>query len=467
MKTPKLHEPPVTQYPYNKNRVLIVDWASLSYHQMFSMQNKTNRTRLGILPEEDELIVWRTRMFNRMIEYIKLFNPLHIVLCLEGKNAWRKQLVRDFYNEHTRVYYDAQSYYVVSYNYAYRVTKVGEGFSTVRIPVKQYAMFESLKSKKLGELPMDKQDMLWNISTETGVPIIPSYKGKRKSAVWPFAIDKRKWMNYKDEFAQELAPVFRARAVKCDCAEGDDMIYASVQKFAGDADDVIILTRDSDMSQINHPKVKIFDHCSNTFTKCIDPKAYLDCKVLSGDTSDNIPGMAFVDKKTGAYTPTKANQIGQGDSITLLENCPNIYAVAKANGWGDQYMRNRTLIDLSMVPSHITDQINAELDKPEPELGTLEKSVEWGIPQSKIDYYQLLKNFGFYSVLPMETLDVDKFRGEIFLQEEEQAAAAELQLPAFGDKSMKDSVAEEFGSSVGLPSDIGDSWDPNNVLGLF
>ena len=93
--------------------------------------------------------------------------------------------------------------------------------------------------------------MLWSIKTSTGTPVLPSYKGKRGASAWDFSVDKKYWQAYKDEYAMELAPFFRAKAVKCAIAEGDDMIYAAVKKYSGDYDDIIVITRDSDMSQID------------------------------------------------------------------------------------------------------------------------------------------------------------------------------------------------------------------------
>ena len=64
----------------------------------------------------------------------------------------------------------------------------------------------------------------------------------------------------------------------------------------------------------------------------------------------------------------KANQLGEPTAIKLLENCSAVYDVAKENGWADQYMRNRTLIDLSMVPQNVKDVITEAISVPEPEV---------------------------------------------------------------------------------------------------
>lgn len=411
---------PVKSYPYKNNRLLVIDWASLSYHQLWSMKTKSSKRQLGsVLPECDELTLWRAKMFNRLLDYVRLFNPMDIILCLEGKNAWRKSVVKDYYTKNAMVYWDSVGYYVCSDNYVYRVTKSGEGYCVSKIAQKQKALYESLSHRKLGDLPQKTQDMLWSVKTMTGTPVLPSYKGKRGASAWEFSVDRKYWQAYKDEYAKELAPFFRAKAVKCDVAEGDDMIYAAVKKYSGDYDDVIVITRDSDMSQIDVKNMKLFNHTSETFVQCAYPQAYLSAKVLSGDTSDNIRGIAFVDAKTGELKPSKANGVSEKEAITLLENCPNIYAVAEANGWADQYMRNRTLIDLSMVPRSVSQLVDDELNKPAAALDIdWAKATDWGFPDSKIDYYRTLQQFGYFSVIPRENANPDSFKGELLAQKE-------------------------------------------------
>ena len=414
-------EQPIRSYPYKNNRLLVIDWASLSYHQLWSMKTKSSRQRLGsLLPEEDEMIVWRTKMFNRLLDYVKLFNPMDIILCLEGKKAWRRNFVKEYYEQNAMIYFDSTSYYVNSDNYTFKVNKVAEDqFNVVKVPLKQKAMYESLNHRKLCDLPYEKREMLWGIKTTTGTPILPSYKGKRAASAWEFSVDKKEWQEYKDQYAMALAPFFRAKAVRCEIAEGDDMIYASAKKYSKDYDDVIIVTRDSDMSQIDIPGVKIFNHTSGTFVHCNYPQQYLAAKVLSGDTSDNIRGMAFVDPKTGEMNPAKETLISEKAAVQLLENCPNIYEIAKANGWDGQYIRNRTLIDLSWIPKEISDEVSSIIDAPAPAHAVnWEQLAEWGVPESKRDYYKTLQQFGFFCVLDRDCASPENFKGDILAQQE-------------------------------------------------
>lgn len=431
-----LTEPRVTSYPYVGNRLVVIDWASLSYHLMFSMKTPAAKKTLGLMGADDELLRWRNMMFQRVLDYIALFNPRQLIFALEGKYAWRKQFVKDYYAEHADVYVDKKYYYVCADNYAYAVRLLstdedgGRNFEVTPIKAKDREFLQDptkiVAHRKLGKLPKEKQDMLWDITTDSGKPIIPAYKGQRKSKDWPFFVEKSYWMSYKDQFAREIAPVFRARAIGVDCAEGDDIVYASAMKYAPHCDDVIIITRDSDLSQIDLPNLKIFNHVSETFTVCKYPKAYLDAKVLSGDTSDNISGMAFVDEKTGKFKPGKANQLGEPTAIKLLENCSAVYDVAKENGWADQYMRNRTLIDLSMVPQDVKDVITEAISAPEPEVPDDRPMEMTGISSARASTVKQLRSFGFYLLNNKADVDRDPsiFKADVYRKE----------APTLGDK---------------------------------
>lgn len=391
-------EPPVTNYHFVDNRLLVIDWASLSYHLFHSIDSDKNRAKYGLLDAEGELELWRTKMVTRLMDYIALFNPKHLIFALEGKAAWRRKFVKDYYEEHAEVYWNSNEYYVAADNYLYMVQKAsGDGYAVTKLAPKNLKELGELKHKKLGEMPDKQKRMFWDIHTPRGTPILPSYKGQRKAKPWPFSVDKKVWAEYREQFAKELAPLFRARAVQCGSAEGDDVIYAAVQRYAGSSDDVIVITRDSDLAQINVPNVRIFNHQTDTFVVKDNPEKYLDHKVLCGDSSDNINGMAFVDVKTGKWKAEKRDQVSDKGAITLMESCPNVYETAKANGWADQYMRNRTLIDLSRVPDAVKKEISALLELPEPEtVAGFERLEFWNVPEMIQTHYRQMQTVGFY-----------------------------------------------------------------------
>lgn len=388
-------EPPVTRYTYVNNRLVIFDWASLAYH-MFHSSAKYD------LPDaEQEINVWRVKMITRVMDYIALFNPRHVVFALEGKAAWRKAFVEDYYNKHAEVYWNKNEYYVKADNILYLVQKGTDGgYMLTKLNIKDAKKLADLKHKPLGEMPEQQRSMFWSLYTPGGDPIVPSYKGQRKSKPWTFKTDKKVWAKYREQFAMELAPLFRARPIQCLRAEGDDIIYSTMKQYAGECDDVIIITRDSDMSQISNRNVRIFNHQTNTFSSMQNPEKFLDEKVLYGDTSDNIPGMAFVDQNTGNFKPEKNTRLSDKGAATLLEKCPNVYEKAKAEGWVDQYNRNRTLIDLSRVPADVQKEIQEAIDLvPEPkDAAGFERLRFWGVTDMVIGNYLRLQTAGFYAV---------------------------------------------------------------------
>ena len=259
-------EPPVTSYPFAGNRLLVIDWASLSYHQFHSIGSDKNREKYGLLDAEGEIELWRTKMITKILDYVALFNPRHLIFALEGKAAWRRKFVEDYYGEHATVYWNSSEYYVASDNYLYMVRKAsGDGYAVTKLKPSDVDSLAELRHRPLKDMPDKQRRMLWDIRTPSGTPILPSYKGQRKAKPWTFMVEKKVWAEYREQFAKELAPVFRARAVQCIHAEGDDIIYASVQKYAGECDDVIVVTRDSDMAQIKNSNVRLFNHQTDTF----------------------------------------------------------------------------------------------------------------------------------------------------------------------------------------------------------
>lgn len=443
-------EPPVTNYPYVDNRLVIFDWASLSYHMFHSLASDKNRERYGLLDSEGELELWRTKMIGRVMDYVALFNPRHVVFALEGKAAWRKRFVEEYYGEHADIYYNKSEYYVLADNYLYMVQKASDGgFAVTKLAIKDRSKLEGLHHRKLKDMPEKQRAMFWGIYTPSGDPILPSYKGQRKSKPWKFATDKKVWAEYRERFAKELAPLFRARPLQCHHAEGDDIIYATIRKYVGECDDVIVITRDSDMAQLISGKVRMFNHQTDTFFAEPDPVGYLDGKVLAGDSSDNVNGMAFVDTrkgKVGLYYAEKATQIAEGSAHILLESCPNVYETAKKNGWADQYMRNRTLIDLSRVPADVSREIEDAMDAfPEPQAPAgFERLDFWDVPDMVRDNYLRLQATGFYCVNPAKGGAM--FNAALFTRYRIEAEKPKVSLP-------EDVVTAD---NIGLDSELSD-----------
>ena len=169
---------------------MIIDWASLSYHQLFALVSKKKTTSyFEIDSTEDELYAWRTNMISKLTKYIRLFNPRDLVVTLEGQNVWRNEFIENYYNNNCDIYWDESGYYIRFDNFLYKLFKDEKG----TIELEKLDVIKDIetlpeKHKKLKDLPGHIQAMVWEI--------LPKYKGHRaKQSHWPFFIGKRKWIN--------------------------------------------------------------------------------------------------------------------------------------------------------------------------------------------------------------------------------------------------------------------------------
>jgi hypothetical protein len=321
---------PIKTFPYSRNRLVIIDWASLSYHQWHGINTKLNKSYMTKEPEDEygntslfertqdsELAMWRTSMLNRMIKYVKLFNPIDIIFALEGTNVWRNNIVKYYYNENCIVYYDKYAYYLRYDNFLYKVTQRNDViFAEKKDFIKDSEILDK-QSKKLNQMPQRIQDMMWNAYLPNGTtPLLPKYKGKRAKQEWKFITEKNFWREYKEEFAYNISSVFRAKVVRRMDAEGDDIIYVACNYLKDKYDSIILITGDSDMNQLlTIPNLQIYNHRTDQIVECDDPECYLDIKILQGDSADNINGIAL---------PNKTTQLTEKSSIKLFESTNNM-----------------------------------------------------------------------------------------------------------------------------------------------
>ena len=90
--------------------------------------------------------------------------------------------------------------------------------------------------------------------------------------------------------------------------EADDIIGTLAKKFAAEQRETLIISSDKDLTQLLGPKVRMFDPMKNVEindTYLIEKIGVPSTKVidflsLTGDTSDNIPGIPGVGPKTAA-----------------------------------------------------------------------------------------------------------------------------------------------------------------------
>lgn len=176
--------------------------------------------------------------------------------------------------------------------------------------------------------------------------IYPNYKLNRKARTWK--LNDELFYPMIEEYTEDIKNLLSTVCfLKCDGCEGDDII-AILTKYHTN-DQVTIITGDSDMNQLLSDNVKVFNIKNNEYVKCLNPKAELDVKILSGDTSDFIK-------------PVRAG-IGAVTAGKILDEGWDGYYIKKGLNEADKVLiqenikLNTQLIDFNFIPIEIKNRI--------------------------------------------------------------------------------------------------------------
>lgn len=175
----------------------------------------------------------------------------------------------------------------------------------------------------------------------------PYYKANRKKNQEASEIDWKSIFECMNKIRSELKEFFPYRVIDIESAEADDIISTLVRIHCFEK--ILILSGDKDFIQLHtYGNVKQYDPTRKKWIAHQDPDRYLEEHILKGDSSDGVPNVLSSDncfvigerqkpltqKKIDALIET--NLDGKIDH-PLFKN----------------FMRNKNLIDLKMVPKEI------------------------------------------------------------------------------------------------------------------
>ncbi len=172
--------------------------------------------------------------------------------------------------------------------------------------------------------------------------IYNEYKSHRKAARNKSTLDFEKFFKVSNQFMKDLATVFsNIYFLNVDLCEGDDIIaILSTKKFI--TSKVSIISTDKDMIQLlTNKNIQVYNPIKKRFIKCLNPRKELELKILTGDNSDNIPGI-----KSGVGLKTAEKLLNEGLDKLLTDK------KLKKN-----YKRNKTLISFEDIPKNISKSI--------------------------------------------------------------------------------------------------------------
>ncbi len=181
--------------------------------------------------------------------------------------------------------------------------------------------------------------------------IFPYYKANRKKNREESELNWTNIFEIFNKIKQEIKDNLPYPVIQVDTAEADDII-ASLVKSTNDAHKIIILSGDKDFVQLQiHDNVKQYDPVRKKWINHDNPERYLIEHILKGDAGDGIPNVlsdddTFVaDKRQKPLTQKKINKI-YNDGAVLLDSATD-----------RNFMRNKHMVDLSMIPDSIRDEV--------------------------------------------------------------------------------------------------------------
>ena len=181
----------------------------------------------------------------------------------------------------------------------------------------------------------------------------PYYKANRRKARTESELDWSAIFNALNNIRDEIKTYFPYRVIQIETAEADDIIGTIVHHegtLLNTGEPILVLSGDKDYIQLHkYANVKQYDPTRKRWITHSSPEKYLCEHIIKGDTGDGVPNVLSADNclvvGERQRPITKKRLEGWQDINTMTED-------VKRN-----YLRNKSLIDLEMIPDYIKDQI--------------------------------------------------------------------------------------------------------------
>jgi len=220
------------------------------------------------------------------------------------------------------------------------------------IALKSLAMYRKKYKNKYGELVL--ADDSYNVWRKD---VFPHYKANRKKTRDKDTKDWNQIFDCISVIREELKYNFPYKYIYISKCEADDIIGTLCEKY-GDTENIMIISGDKDFQQLQrYSKVRQFSPITKKDIKLTQEQAleYLNDHIISGDTGDGVPNCLSQDDVFVSGSRQRPLSKKKRDTIKdpLVMNDSEI----------DRNLeRNRSLIDLSYIPSKYKKQILQEFD---------------------------------------------------------------------------------------------------------
>lgn len=209
--------------------------------------------------------------------------------------------------------------------------------------------FNRMKFKEeFGELIICADDKnYWRRQT------FPYYKAARRKHREESELDWTSIFNALNKVRQELKDVFPYKVIQIDGAEADDIIGTIVHhegRELNTGEKFLILSGDKDYIQLHkYANIKQYNPVLKKWVTHSNPEQYLFEHVIKGDAGDGVPNILSPDNAfvmNIRQKPVTKKRLEEWIDINKMSS------EVKRN-----YLRNKSLIDLSEIPEHLKNKI--------------------------------------------------------------------------------------------------------------
>jgi hypothetical protein len=180
----------------------------------------------------------------------------------------------------------------------------------------------------------------------------PYYKANRKKAQEKSEMDWKSIFECMNKIRAELKEFFPYRVVDIESAEADDIIATLVNDVIA-PEGFLILSGDKDFIQLQkYDNVKQYDPIRKKWITHEDPERYLAEHILKGDSGDGVPNVLSNDN---------CFVVGERQKPLTQKKIDALIELGIGSKWDHplftNYMRNKQLIDLNMIPNDVKKKI--------------------------------------------------------------------------------------------------------------
>ena len=188
------------------------------------------------------------------------------------------------------------------------------------------------------------------------------YKANRRKARDSSELDWNAIFNALNNIRDDLKEYFPYKVIQIETCEADDIIGTIVHKEGtplNTGEPILILSGDHDFKQLHkYANVKQYDPTRKRWISHSDPDGYLHEHIIKGDKGDGVPNVLSPDN---TFVMGIRQRPITKKRLLEFSDINNMNEEVKRN-----YMRNRAMIDLKLIPENIKEQILNEYEAENP-----------------------------------------------------------------------------------------------------